>query len=456
MATVSNTGTLTYDQDTLIKMKMLSRANLRLVAASICEPEKQEKGAGLTATFIRYERINVPVTALTEGTPPTTFQSMAVTRQQVTMVQWGDAIKITDVVVLTNKHPLVDIAIKLLADNAQRVIDREVQIVWLAGTNIMYPASRTARTGIISTDVLTEAKLRQASVTLSDAGAAPRGGPYTEPKGQNASGDIRQGRAYVAVCGPQIIQDVSSLANFISVAIYQNSRALFNAEAGTMAGIRFVESNFIPKFTLLGNSTAAVASTGSGGITGLVITAVDGGGSLKSSTTFFWKVTRKDLTRGFEEAISIAHSTASTATGDNESFTIALPSTAGYVYNVYFDTVSTGGTGTDATLGLVAENQAASATVTVTAVATSTTTPPPAITVAGTAATHTVHPIFIHGEESCKRVGFQNMEVLRSGAGATKDDPLAQFQTIGYKFMEKSMIANQNFMLRYEVASNFT
>lgn len=459
MATVTQSGgTVAYDQDTLIKMKMLSRANLRLVAASICEKEMQDKGAGLVATFIRYERINVPVTTLTEGTPPTSFQSLSITRQQVTMDQWGDAIKLTDVVVLTTKHPLVDIAIKLLADNAQRVIDREVQVVWLAGTNVMYPSTFTSRTSILSTSVLTEAKLRQAIVTLSDAGCAPRGGPYTEPKGQSASGDIRQGRAYVAICGPQIMQDIASLTNFIAVAQYSNAKALYNAEVGTWMGIRWVESNFIPKFTLLGGTTAAVGSgagstSDAGGITGMTLVVANSGGSL-GSATFGWKVTRKSLTRGFEETISIIHTTASG--GASSTFTFTMPSTAGYVYNVYFDSVAGGASTTDALLKLVAENQAASAVVTVTAVPTSGNTPPPAITVPTVAASHTVHPIYIHGEESCKWVGFQNLQTLRSGTGATKDDPLDQFQTLGYKFMAKSMIANQNFMLRYEVASNFS
>jgi hypothetical protein len=47
----------------------------------------------------------------------------------------------------------VEQVLELLSDNAQRVIDREVQIVWLSGTNIIYgDGSVSARSSITATD----------------------------------------------------------------------------------------------------------------------------------------------------------------------------------------------------------------------------------------------------------------------------------------------------------------
>lgn len=452
---ITNT-VVTKDQEKYLSAQLLARTNLNLIAASICDKEPQLKGQGTTAYFVRYARMNVPVVSLTEGTDPTN-STFALEELTCTMDQWGDYLIITDVAELTAKHPLMQEALKLLSDNAQRVIDREVQVVWLAGTNVLYGGTATARSGLAAADTLTNTLIGKARVTLVDGGAAPRGGPHTDAKVGNAmsASSINGGKNYVAVAGPQVIQDImgssTSFGTFASVATYSNQKALYACEVGTWLNLRWVESNFIPKFTMLGNSTAAVASTGSGGITGLVVTAVDGGGTLTSGATYYWKVTRKDLLRGFEEAISIEHTTAAAATGNNESFTFALPSTSGYVYNVYFGS-STG----DANLKLVSTgNHAASATVTVTAVSSSTTTAPVGPGVAAAVSVPTVHVIYVHGESSCGWVGLQNLEVIRSGDQATTSNPLKLRRTIGYKFMAKSLIKNQSFMVRIECAANY-
>ncbi len=164
-------------------------------------------------------------------------------------------------------------------------------------------------------------------------------------------------------------------------------------------------------------------------------------------------MTRKSLYRGFEEAISIAHSTATAATGNDEAFTFAFPSTAGYVYNLYFDTVVDGGTGTDATLGLVQENIAAGASVVVLTEATSTTTPPPSNNVTGPV--DVVFPVYLIGDSWLGWVGLQELKTYVTGEAADKSDPLGQKSTIGYKFMSKAIILNQLHGMRLELASNF-
>lgn len=451
-------STTSSDQEKFLAAKLISRLRLRLVASSLCTKISQPKGTGATAYFVRYNRMNVPLATLTEGSDPSA-SSFTLTQFSVTLDQWGDIIEITDVAELTTKHPLMKQAMELLAENAQRVIDREVQVVWLANTNVQYAsAAYVARSEIQTTDKLSDAMLHRALVTLKDAGVAPRG----QAMGGNmvdveaAKGTMNGGLAYVAVCGPQVLHDILSASSgtFVTIAQYSNAKALYNCEVGTWLGVRFVETNFIPKFTLLGTSTEAVASGGSGGITGLVITAVNGGGSLNSGNTYFWKVTRKDKLRGFEEAISVAHSTAADATGGNDdSFTIALPSTAGYVYNVYFDATVGGGTNADSNLKLVASNQEPSATVTITSEPTSGATAPGNID--PTSGPSAVHPVFIHGEDSCLWVGLQNLEVKVTKPGSILGAVLELKRAVGFKFMGKTIVPDSNRLLRLEVASGF-
>lgn len=456
-------SSVSTDQEKFVVAKLVQRLQYKLLAQSVCEKVKQRKGTGLTATFIRYKRMNVPLTPISsEGTDPSN-SSFSVEQFTVTLDQWGDVITITDVAELTTLHPLLQEAINLLSDNAQRVLDREVQIVWFTGTNVMFPTtSITARASVTSSDKISDSVIHRARIILTDSsgtgGAQPRFGPGGKDAvvGNAASAGAINGPAhFLAICGPQVMADVqaagTSLGTWTSVMMYNNPKNLYNAEVGMWLGFRWVETNFIPKLTRLGDNTAAVTSGNAFGTDTPVVSAVNGGGSLKSSTTFFFKVTRKNLLRGFEEDISLAHSMASAATGDNESFTFNFSSlTAGYVYNLYFDTVAAGGTGTDATLGLVQANIAVGTTVTVTANPAATTTAP-----ANTANGVTVHPVYFHGAESCYWVGLQDLQVMMTKDESIIGNVLRLKRAIGYKFLAKAMIADQARLLRLETASSY-
>jgi len=460
-ATGNGTGGVATSQKKYLASKLIQRSYQKLIAHSICDKVQLEKGVGLTANFVRFNRMNVPLAALSEGSDPSN-STFNLSQVQVTLDQWGDQIVLTDVAQLTTFHPLLQQAIELLADNAQRVIDREVQIVWLAGTNIQYAdGSVTTRRTITSALKMTDNAIHQARVTLVDGGAPPRGGPAGGTHAASATGTINGGSSYVAICGPQVMADImqtsTSLGSFVSVAMYANQKALYNAEVGTWLGIRWVETNFIPKFTLLGGKTIAVASTANmGAADSPVVTAVSTGGALTSSTTYYFKVTRKDLTRGFEEAITIAHSMASTATSNNESFTFDMPATAGYVYNVYFDSEQAGGDGTDAKLKLAATNVAASATATITAVGSGATAPDHIRAADDGSDPSAVHPVYIHGAESCSWVGLQNLETFITKDESIMGNILQRYRGIGYKFLGKAMIRDQDRMLRLEVASTYS
>lgn len=458
MANEITASTTSSDQEKFLAAKLLARSHMRLVAASVCDKLEQPEGTGSTAYFVRYKRMFVPLTTLTEGTTPSN-STFSLETTNVTLDQWGDVITLTDVAQLSTKHPLLNQAMDLLADNAQRVIDREVQIVWFAGTNVMYgDASVTTRATVTAAMKASDTIIHKARVSLIDDGVPPRDGPAKQDaKAEQAQSTFTRGSAYVGICGPQVMGDImqagTSLGTWASTAMYNQADKLYKAEVGTWLGIRWVETNFIPKINILGNTTAAVASTNAFGTNTPVVTAVDGGGSLTSGATYFYKVTRKDKLRGFEEDISIAHSTAAAATGNNESFTFNFTGlTAGYVYNLYFDKTAAGGTSADSNLGLVQANIAVGDTVTVTAASSSTTTAPANVNTTGTP---TIHPVYILGAEACNWVSLQNLQVLLSKPGATTDDPLNQRRTVGYKFMAKAMIRDQDRILRVELASSY-
>jgi hypothetical protein len=299
-----------------------------------------------------------------------------------------------------------------------------------------------------------------ARVQLVTDGAPPKGMKSKDAFQTNASGTFMGGGSYVAVAGPQVLQDLArpsvSLGTWVGVAQYANAKALFNFEVGTWMNMRWVESNFLPAFTTLGNSTVIVASGGSGGITGFTVTAVSSGGSLVSAGVYAWKLVRKSLSRGFGEAISITHTTTPGGSGDNEGLDFVMPSTAGYVYDLYFDATAGGGTTDDSNLKLVSAGIAASGTVHVLAAQATGAAPPGSLRSVGDGADPTtVYPVFIHADESCKWVGFYNTRFY-----ITKDESIIgnvtrRKRAIAYTFFGKAKICDQTRLLRLEVASTF-
>jgi len=449
MATNIINSVISYDQEKFLVNKLLDRSSLRLVMGGLCDNISMREGAGLTAYMVRYKRMDVPLSTLSEATTPTqsTFSLEQVT---VTLDQWGDYLEISDVAQLTAKHPLMTQCVELLADNAARVMDREITIVMLAGTNVQYGDGSVASRGTITSSmIISDTIVQKVRVTMVNNGAPPRGGPSGDAKQVATSGNFQNGNSYVAVCSPNVIGDVqrpsTSFGTWASAATYANAKALYASEVGTWQGVRFVETNFIPKFILFGGTTTAVAAGVDAG-TGFTIAV--GAGAL-SNATYYWKITRKDLQRGFEEAISIEHTTATGAGSSSLSFT--APATAGYVYNIYLGS-STG----DANLKLAKENLAASAAYNVTAVSASTTTAPVSLRNSLDGADPAaIHPVFVVGEAALAWAGFYKSRVMMSPTGATKDDPLAQRRTVGYKFFGKAVIKDQTRMLRLELASAY-
>lgn len=431
------------DQEKFLGAKLIHRSYLKLIAASLCEKENQPKGTGKTATFIRYKRMEVPLVPLTEGVDPTD-SGFSLEEFSVTLDQWGDFIILTDVSELTTKHPLLAQAMELLSDNAQRVIDREIQQVWLANPNVQYGDAKASRRTLTAADTISDTVINRVRITMVDLGAPPKGGPMGGIKVSAAQGTVMGPSKYVAVCGPQIIGDMlkpsTNMGTFASVAMYKDQRALYNGEVGEWLGLRWVETNFIPKFSLFGNTVIAVASGAAFGAGTPTVTAAAGGAL--TAVSHFFKVTRKNKLRGFEEDISIEHSITP---GAGQKLDFAMPATAGFVYNVYIGT-TTG----DANMKLAFENVLPGATVSVLAVPGAGRTAPDNVNSVNSL---TAHPVYVHGAESCKWVGLQSLKVMLSKPGATTHNPLELRRTVGYKFMAKAMVPDTTRLLRVELTS---
>lgn len=451
------TTTLSSDEATeFISEQALRIALYQLAAYQFAEKHTLKAHSGRNFQMVRYEHLTLPQNQLTQGTTPSNT-AMTIHTVNAVAEQWGAVITMYDVPMLTIAHPVLEKAVELLGVQAAKVIERECQRAMMASTNTQFANAKATRTLLATTDYLTSLEVRKAVTNLKKGGAAP----WKQTKGNTTKGYLERmvksgggtqaaksgmgaASGLIGIVDTDVSQDLQSDSTFVNASSYSNIRALHNGEIGKWLGVVWIESNFMPAITLL--TSPAIATENHTGFAG----------GYTAATAYDFKVTRVNESYGLEEAVS-AKIDATTG-GADDSFTVVLPTAAGYRFKVY--------AGADA--GTLYEVQTASTTAATTAddltgptfddgQTIRITSLPTSGNVAPTepATGVTVHVTWIFGLEAFGCVELQKLQAYLTEDKATKDDPLNQKRLAGWKAMFKAVIQNNAFLRMVESASAF-
>jgi N4-gp56 family major capsid protein len=412
---MSNNAFSTLSSDSIsayIAAKVLQLAVKELVLYGLCDKAAMQFNSGRTFQYSRYERVNLPKTALTEGvTPGDTAMSVSV----VTAVldQWGAVIPLTDVAIDSIKHPVLQQAISLGALQARETIEREVFKVLITGSNVFFPNAIAARSSLTSSDKISSAFIGKIVANMRKNGARPY------------DGDM-----YMGVVDPFAEDDMTSDSTFVDAAKYGAYKKLEAGEIGSWKGVRWVRSNAYPAIQLLTGASGATSATA---------------GSLSVSTTYNAKLAVVDASTGHETYISAKFNAATANMGADTSVDITVPAlpagaTAGSLFRLYFG-VNNG------VLYKAADDIAASSTynqkVLPTSGSSAQVNPPSGIP---------VHLSFVFGKEGVACVELNKMAGFLTKAESTDSDPLVQRRKAGWKCDFKTVITNDLFLARGEHA----
>jgi N4-gp56 family major capsid protein len=395
-----------------IAAKTLEVAKKHMVMYQVCEKAQQPKGEGRTFQYSRFERLSLPQSALTEGVTPS-GSSMSLATVTAVMDQWGDFVGVSDVSIDSVKHPVLQMAIDRLGMQAQETLDREVTKVALSGGNVYFPNAISARGSLTTSDKASSALIGKIVSNLRSDGAMPY-----------------DGRNYIGVVDPFIEDDITNDSTFVDAAKYGEVQKLYNQEIGTWKGVRWLRSNTLPVLRLLAsNATAATSATA---------------GSLVASTAYDVSVTIVDAQTGFETHMG-AKVDVSTAAG-NTSIAVTLPALpttapAGSTFNIYL--------GADAgTRYLASSGNAASAVINVGSLPSSGRQAP-----AAAPSSIPVHQGIVLGKQGLACVELNKIKAYLTPAQPSDSDPLVQRRKAGWKADFKSVICNDDFLARMEVAT---
>lgn len=406
---VQGFSTFQNNAQTYIAAKTLMRIKRDVVVYGLGKKEKLPNRYSKTFQFTRYEKLALPYSPLTEGTTPDN-SSMSISVVQAVMDQWGSYINLSDVAVITAKHPALQQGIELLAEQASETIDRECIKLLMSNTNVNYPGSATSRVTVSNTDYITTSVVKEAISSLRSGGA------------HGVSG-----RLFIGLIDPMVEMDLLEDSTFQNAASYSNIVALFNGEAGTWMGVRWMVSNLIPTIGLLASPSGATSGAS--------------GGSLANSTAYDFKVTAVDNSTGFETLVS-AKIDVSTGMSD-EAIAFTMPATTGYTYNVY--------AGTDGgVLYLHSSQNAPGSTVTILAIPSSGVVAP-----ANPQSGVVIHSSWVLGKEAFAVPELMSLQTYLTPDSASDSDPLAQRRKAGWKVMFKPVICNETFIERIESMSRY-
>ena len=214
----------TYYEDTLI-----DNAEPKLVHDQFGDKYPIPKNNGKTIEFRKYAALPKALTPLTEGVTPT-GNSLSVSTKEATINQFGDYIKLSDMLQLTTIYNNVIQSTKLLGSQSGRTLDTITREIVNAGTNVIY-ADKADGSEVLSRKALTlDSELSVDTIFRAVA----------QLKSMNADGI--SGGEFVAIIHPFVSYALMRSDDWVSIHQYKNPENIYRGEIGTIGGVRFVES----------------------------------------------------------------------------------------------------------------------------------------------------------------------------------------------------------------------
>ena len=244
MANMNTTGSegLSVENKTFYDKVLLRDAKPNLVHDQFAQKRNIPKNGGKTIEFRKFGSLKKALTPLTEGVTPD-GNLMDVTAITATVAQYGDYIKLTDVVKLTTIDNTLVEAVSMLGDQAGATLDTITRDAMAAGTNVIYAGDRLSRAALTDTDTLTVKLVKKAATQLKR---------HNTPKIDGS---------YVAIIHPDVSYDLTTSDDWIDVHKYADVTPIFEGEIGKIGGVRFVEST---EAKIWKDSTCPVLTAASG------------------------------------------------------------------------------------------------------------------------------------------------------------------------------------------------
>jgi N4-gp56 family major capsid protein len=222
------------------------------------------KNTGDTVNFRKIGVLAPALTPLTEGVTPA-GNSATVTAISATTAQYGDFIEFSDRVDFMMVDPIIAEYTKEQGVQAAETRDVLVRDELHAGSNVIYPGTRTSRATVAVGDKPSVDQFRKGALLLK------------KNKVKKIAG------RYVAFISPDTTFDLLDDPKFLKAyEIGQNNKPLIEGEVADVYGIKFIEVENPKIFTAGGAASANVHSSVMIGDEAYGITKIEGNGDVQT------------------------------------------------------------------------------------------------------------------------------------------------------------------------------
>ena len=258
-------GALSENDAFTIQKKFLTIAKRNLVFARFAQKETKAQNDGLEVRWRRYEKFNLPLVPLAEGVKPPADNLTQVT-MKVKMHQYGSYVNTTDVLVAAHTDPVIQQITERQSIQAAELMDFLSYLHLRTGTQAAYSGNATAPDdGGIGGTVAYRNLVNRTIGGTAGRNATLTGGANNAPttklldtairalenneatkiaKIVKASSDYDTSAipdSYIAVCHPDLRQDIEDLPGYVPYQKYANGgMQVMPGEIGAVGMIRFI------------------------------------------------------------------------------------------------------------------------------------------------------------------------------------------------------------------------
>jgi hypothetical protein len=255
MSELTTYGDISEETGVYLNKPFLDRALPVMYTAQFAQTLHMPKNASQRLKARRYNPLSAEPKKLVEGVTPRA-DNVSTTDVYFNLEQFGNVLRLTDVVADTHEDPVLQQYTELLGEQAGEMMERIRIAKLLAGTNVYY-ANGESRSEVNTT--VNKAMLRRMAEILK-VNRAKRITKLEQSTPRFNTVNVKP--CYVAIVHPYMSKDLVDIDGFKRVEDYGSVSSWAN-EIGAFEDLRFIEMDLLGPWTDAGGAaTATLHSTG--------------------------------------------------------------------------------------------------------------------------------------------------------------------------------------------------
>jgi N4-gp56 family major capsid protein len=236
--------------------RLLERGQALMVTERFGYSDPQPMNASKTRKWRRYKSLAPAVSPLAEGITPA-GQKLSYEDVTANLEQYGDFVRITDVIQDTHEDPVLSEATDVIGEQAAETAELLRIAVLCGGSNVFYANSESERAHVASPMVLGDQRKivrafrRNRARTISQIVSASAK-ISTEPVAP----------AYFCICHTDLEPNIRAITGFVPTEKYADSSKALDGEIGKIESVRYICTVLVEPWLAAGAAGTTYLSSG--------------------------------------------------------------------------------------------------------------------------------------------------------------------------------------------------